>query len=367
MKFKKIHLSWVFTFVLTYIIIALLGEYKQFFGILKKLWVILSPFFIGLILAYMLAPIVNFLERKFKMKRWMSLLIVYGGIILLTVGFFIWIIPLLVNSIVDLVGNIPVYAEEVEKWISLKDMRIDPAIVDTVKDKLVTFIPKVSNILVWSLNNLLNTTISIANLIFNIIFAFIISVYMLADKENFTLYVKKVCIVFFKEKHSERIFRVVRLMDENVGTFIVAKSIDSFFVGVVSYVGLLLLGSKYALLLGIFCGITNMIPYFGPFLGMIPVAVINIFYSTPVTIACLVFLLIVQQIEGNIIEPKFVGGKLGLNALLTLIAVAIGGGFFGIMGMILSVPIMGVIKIYFDALINRHYKKKEIEIESTNS
>lgn len=359
MKFKKIHTSWVLTFVATYIIIALLGQYKHFFTFISKLFSILSPFLIGLLLAYMIAPIINFLERKLKTKRWISLLIVYGGILILTIGFFVWIIPLLVNSIVDLVQNIPVYASEVEKWINLKDMKIDQTVVDSIKDKIIAAIPKVSNLLVWSLNNILNTTISIANVIFNFIFAFIVSVYVLADKESLTEYVKKVCIVFFKEKNSEKLFRATKLIDDNVGTFIVAKSIDSFFVGVVSFIGLYLLGSKYSLLLGIFCGITNMIPYFGPFLGMVPVGIINIFYSTPITVASLVFLLIVQQIEGNIIEPRFVGGKLGLNPLLTLIAVSIGGGFFGIIGMILSVPVMGVIKIYFDEIINKNYNFKK--------
>ena len=150
---------------------------------------------------------------------------------------------------------------------------------------------------------------------------------------------------------------MAHLFHSNIGKYLIGKSIDSLFVGICAVVGLSLMGAKYALLLGVIFGITNMIPFIGPIFGTLIAVGINFFYSPFVALMILVFLLIVQQVETLIIDPKVVGQKMGLNPFLTLLAVTIGGKLMGMIGMILGVPIMGVIKLYFTQFIDQEYEK----------
>ena len=359
MKNIKVYFGLIVTLVISYILICFVDNYSYFWGIISKIMSLLAPFIIGAIIAYMLAPLVDWMEKKLKLKRWMTIFIIYGVTIVMTVGFVIMILPSITNSIIDIINQIPQYTVEVESWINNNfDSLIGPYMTQ-IQDALLTMIPKIGEIAKIILDNFLIATFSITSVVINVVLGLIISVYIIIDKEGIIQYIKKITYIALKKEKAALIIDVVKTFNSNVGTYIVAKSIDSFFVGLVSFVGLALIGSKYALLLGIICGITNMIPYFGPIIGMIPTVLINLFYSIKVAIISLIFLLVLQQIEGNIIEPKFVGGKLGLSPILTLLAVTIGGGFFGIIGMIISVPVMGVIKIYVDKNIEKYNYRQE--------
>lgn len=360
MKNIKKYLGLIITLVISYILIRFVDNYSYFWGIFTKILSLLTPFFIGGIIAYMLSPLVDFMERKLTLKRWMTILIIYGVALIMTCGFILMILPSITSSIIEIINQMPQYTKDVESFIVHNINNMESETMIQIQDTLLGIIPKVSELAKVVLDYLLGATVSITTLIVNVILGLIISVYIIVDKESILEYSKKVIFILLKKEKATLFLDVIKTFNSNVGTYIVAKSIDSFFVGVISFIGLALIGSKYALLLGIICAITNMIPYFGPIIGMVPTFLINIFYSTKVAIGSLIFLLILQQIEGNIIEPKFVGGKLGLNPILTLFAVTIGGGFFGIIGMILSVPVMGVIKIYIDKNIEKYnYRQGE--------
>ncbi|PBH82267.1 AI-2E family transporter, partial [Clostridioides difficile] len=143
--------------------------------------------------------------------------------------------------------------------------------------------------------------------------------------------------------------------------YFTGKILDSFIVGVLSGIGLYFLKSEYALLFGTLMGVMNMVPYFGPVIGMAPVVIINLFSNPTIALTSLIYLIIIQQVEVTFIEPKIVGGQLGLSPFFTILAVTVGGGFFGIPGMILSAPVMGVIKIYFCEFVNRRHDKIQME------
>ena len=360
LKNIKFYTGLIITFLISYILIQFVDSYSYFWGIISKLLSLLTPFFIGMILAYILSPLVDYMERKLKSKRWITILVIYGIAISGTVMFIIMIVPSITNSVIEIINQIPEYSREVEAWILGLASGIESTSMAKIQDGLLSIIPQLSEFAKILLDYILSTTISLTTLIINVVLGLIISVYIIIDKENILNYFKKVTNIILKKEKANLVIEVCKTFNSSVGTYIVAKSIDSFFVGLVSFIGLALIGSKYALLLGIVCGITNMIPYFGPIIGMVPTVIINLFYSPSVAIGCLVFLVILQQIEGNIIEPKFVGGKLGLSPILTLLAVTIGGGFFGIIGMIISVPIMGVIKIYADKVIEK-YQYRELQ------
>ncbi len=361
MKNVKFHGGLVVTFVISYILIKFIDNYSFFLGIITNILSLLTPFIIGMILAYILSPLVDLMEKKLKIRRWITILIIYGVTLSAAIIFIIMIVPSITSSIVEIINQIPQYSQDVEMWvldvttqISGVASSIDSSAIVKIQDSLLSIIPHLSDFAKIALDCVLSTTVSITTLILNIVFGIIISVYMISDKENIICFVKKVIFILLKREKADLVFDVCRTFNSSVGTYIVAKLIDSFFVGLVSFIGISLIGSKYALLLGIICGITNMIPFFGPFIGMVPVFLINIFYAPSVAMWSLVFLIILQQIEGNFIEPKFVGGQLGLTPLLTLLAVTIGGGLFGIVGMILSVPVMGVIKIYVDKVVEKY-------------
>lgn len=360
MKNIKFYTGLIITFLISYILIQFVDNYSYFLGIISKLLSLLTPFFIGMILAYILSPLVDFMERRLKCKRWLTILIIYGVIISGTVIFIIMIVPYITNSIIEIINQIPQYSKEVEAWILSIASDIESASLAQIQEGLLSIIPHLGSFAKFILDYILSTTLSLTALIVNVVLGLIISVYIIIDKEGILSYIKKITNIILKKERANLVIDVCKTFNSNVGSYILAKSIDSFFVGLVSFIGLSLVGSKYALLLGVICAITNMIPYFGPIIGMVPAVIINIFYSPSVAMYSLVFLVILQQIEGSIIEPKFVGGKLGLTPILTLLAVTIGGGFFGIIGMILAVPIMGVIKIYLDKVIEK-YKYRELQ------
>ncbi|MGL5152390.1 MAG: AI-2E family transporter [Clostridium sp.] len=360
-KFDKINMKWVWTLVTTFVIIQLILNLNSITSGISKILSMLSPFIVGLIIAYILNPLVNLIENKLKLKRGLSLLLIYGVFIFLSSLLIVLVLPVLIESIVHLVSNIPDYSKDLEAWLLSFEYDKFGQVMEQFTEQIVKIIPKLTSIFGLLINNLVNTTISVTSFLINFVFSVIISFYLLSDKEGFMAYGKKISYVLLKKKRGDLFRDVLITFHENVGTYIVAKLIDSFFVGLVSYLGLMLIGSEYALLLGIFCGITNLIPYFGPLLGMIPVGIINLFFNYKIAIACIIFLLIVQQIEGNIIEPKFVGGRLGLNPLLTLLAVTLGGGLFGIVGMVVSVPVIAVIKIFMDKLIQKYSYRETIE------
>lgn len=366
LKKVKVYAGLILTFVISYILICLVDNYSYLLGFVSKFMSLLTPFIIGAIIAYVLSPLVDWMEKKLKLKRWMTIFIIYGVTIFMSIGFIIMILPFITSSIIDIINQIPQYAADVEQWITNNfealTNNFDTLIVSNmsqIQDALLAIIPKISTLAKLILDNFLGATVSITTIVVNIALGLIISIYMIIDKEEIISYIKKVVFIVFKKDRATLIVDVVKTFNSNIGTYIVAKSIDSFFVGVVSFIGLAVIGSKYSLLFGIICGFTNMIPYFGPIIGMVPVILINIFYSPAIAIGSWIFLLLLQQIEGNIIEPKFVGGKLGLSPLLTLLAVSIGGGFFGILGMILSVPVMGVIKIYIEKNIEKYSYRLE--------
>ncbi len=411
-KKKKVYLNVVFTLVLTYLIIKLIDNYQYFFGMLDFLIGLLMPFVIAFVLAYIFNPIIKFFENKFKAKRGASLFIAYGGLIAVLLAILVMTLPVIIESIIDIVNHAPTYFAETEKFLinfSRHLENIDAATMQEIWDKISNMLPNLSSLFVGSIGEIFKKTFSFGKFIFNLVLAFIICFYILLEKEkifdflkkvvyvalgdkkaSFTFsfgkfifnlvlafiicfyillekekifdFLKKVVYVALGDKKASFVLTVSRDLNENVGKYFTGKIFDSIIVGVLSGIGLFVLKSKYALLFGTLMGLMNMIPYFGPAIGMAPVVLINLFSDPKIALFSLIYLLVVQQVEVAFIEPKIVGGQLGLSPFLTILAVTVGGGFFGIPGMILSTPIMGVLKVY----ITEYVETKSQEIHMSN-
>lgn len=359
MKEKKLYLNIVFTVVVSYILIKLIDNYQYFFNVINLLLSLLTPFVIAFILAYIFNPIVVFLEKNLKFKRIQSLLFTYGTLLILIVTSIIYTAPIVIDSIIDIVNQIPSYVNKTQIFfIEMgKDLKnVDPNTLKNIGDNIMAALPKLSTLFAGYLGQIFNTTFSVGKFIFQFVLSFIICFYILLEKEEFILFTKKTIYVMFGKKYGNFTLEVCSTLNSNIGKYFSGKLLDSFIVGVLSGVGLYFIKSQYALLFGILIGFMNLIPYFGPVIGMTPVVLINLFYNPTVSILSLIYLLLVQQIEVAVIEPKIVGGQLGLSPFLTIMAVTVGGGFFGIPGMILSVPIIGVIKIYIVKFVEYKYK-----------
>ncbi|MEF9992367.1 MAG: AI-2E family transporter [Romboutsia sp.] len=363
MKDKKLHWSIVFTIVVSYILIKFIDSYQYFFGVFRLLLSLLTPFVIAFVLAYIFTPLVNFLEVKLRFKRITALLLTYGALIFLLSSFVLFTAPAIIGSLADIVSQLPLYAQKTQEFLidignNLKN--VDPKTLKDIGDTLMSAIPNIGNFLIGYLGQIFSTTFSISKFIVQFALAFIICFYIILEKENFFDFYKKILHISFGKKYANLVLDLGKTLNSNIGKYFTGKIVDSFIVGVLSAIGLYFLKSKYALLFGTLMGIMNLIPYFGPVIGMLPVVLINSFYNPRIALFSLLYLLLIQQIEVAVIEPKIVGGQLGLSPFLTILAVTVGGGFFGIPGMILSVPIMGVIKIYLDEFIE--YKDEEIEL-----
>ncbi len=343
-----------------YILIKLIDHYELFFNSIGRIFSTIWPFLLSFILAYALNPMVAFLEKQFKLKRGLSITITYSSLLLLCYLGVSFLFPIVYQSSKDLISQIPTYASEFQAWL----MNLGPQLnhldfgdLTQIQDQILGFIPKLTDILTTSLTSLLSLTYSAVMGTGNVLLAFIISIYVLLEKEKFISITKKLVCIICRPQMATHVFRTAHLFNANIGKYLIGKAIDSIFVGVCAIVGLSLIGAKYAVLLGVIFGITNMVPFVGPIFGTLIAVVINLFYSPLVALMTLVFLLIVQQVETLVIDPKVVGEKMGLNPFFTLLAVTIGGKFMGIFGMILGVPIMGVLKIYLTQYINREYEK----------
>ena len=324
----------------------------------------LSPFILGVFLAYILNPLISVLEDKLNTKRGLSIFISMI-ILMLTIGIVIlFITPILVESIIDLFNQMPNHLEQIQKFLDFKTKEINESSIVDLEKFILTQVevlkPELIELSKTIINKAISTTVSITSILINSILSLVVCIYVLIDKENYILYFKKLSKILLREK-SDKLSDFIKLFNEKVGKYIIAKVLDSLFIGLVAIIGLYILNTKYAVLMGLIIGITNMIPFFGPFIGGIPTIILNLFYSPQKALLVAIFIIILQQIDGNIISPKFIGPRVGINPFITLFSVSIGGVYFGVLGMILAMPIAGILKHYIDKMILFYENKNDFQ------
>lgn len=347
--------------ILVFIIIEALLNYRTVFLLIGKAVNILYPFILAFIIAYILNPLMNCLEKKLKLKRGQSILITYAFIIMIIAAFSMLLLPKIFSNVIEIAQNIPNFTGEIHKWIYSYNIEGVFNSGDFIKNNAGGLIQKFSALTSNWLNVILSTTISFTSSLINLIFGLIISIYVLSDKEKFKDISIKLTYIAFREKWGERIIELLKNINNMVGLYIGTKAIDSLIIGAIALIGLILFKSPYAILIAIIVAVTNMIPYFGPFLGMVPPFLINLFYDPKRALWILVFLILLQQFDAWFLEPKLVGDKVGLSPFLIILGITIGGSLFGIWGMLLASPITAVIKLYvgrwFEGKISRSTKE----------
>lgn len=372
---KKILLIILFAIV-TYAIAQNMGFAAQIFS-----WIVtvLSPFIIGLCLAFILNVPLKFLEETVftfvnrkglrwwdKWKRGICLTLTYLLVILLVLALCFLVVPELKKSFSLLVENLPGYMNELELWIQQLMKRFDvstAALTRFTMDWDAMFV-KLGEEIQRAMPNFLNGTMDMAaglvGGVFNFIVGIAFSTYMLLQKEKLCQNVKKVFFAFFSRHKAETLVSVGKLSNEMFAKFVSGQLTEAVIIGLLCFLGMSLFSIPYAPLIATIVSVTALIPIFGAFIGTAFGAFL-LLMARPVTALWFVlFIIVLQQIEGNFIYPKVVGGSIGLPGIWVLFSVTLGGNLFGVMGMLLGVPISAVLYTLLRQSVFRRLKEKKI-------
>lgn len=337
----------------------------------------LQPFIIGGALSYLLNFILRFYEDKilsndfFKKlkksyKRSVGLLLTYITASIITYLFIQFVLPQLVDSIVGLVNSIPEYLNELTRVTNdiFDNLNLQPEYINLITDKFgesVTYIiTMISNLIPIIGNFVVGATSSILNIIIGII----ISIYILIDKEKFMALGKKVVYALCSKEKAKFILRLATQSNMTFSRFIGGKILDSFIIGVLTFLILTIFKMPYVLLVSVIVGVTNIIPFFGPFIGGIPAAIIILFVSPIQALWFIVIIVVIQQIDGNIIGPKILGDSIGISAFWILFSLLVAAKFMGFVGMIIGVPLFAIFYSIIKEIIEEKLAKKGLPIET---
>lgn len=348
---------------------------------------ILKPIIYGFAIAYLLNPIVKkvdehlipYINKHFpnskkaaQISRGTGIFIAVILLISIITALCNMMLPELYKSIWNMVSTVPSQLNTAVDQIT-KMMSKDTTTGQLFTNVLMQATDFIQN---WMKTDLLeqvnvvmsNLTVGVINVVkelFNGIIGIIISVYVLWGKEVFSQQAKKIVYAIFKPNSANMILHLTIKSNEIFGGFIIGKIIDSVIIGILCFIGLSILKMPYTLLVSVIVGVTNVIPFFGPYIGAIPSAIL-ITLSNPIKgLYFLIFILILQQIDGNIIGPKIIGNSTGLSAFWVVFSILLGGGLFGIPGMILGVPTFAVLSYIVTMLINHNLEKKNLPTEAS--
>lgn len=332
---------------------------------------VISPIISAAIVAYLLFPAVCFIEKKLKsfniskrnekynwIYRCLSIVIVFLIIIILVVVIFNFIIPPLIENTKSLIINIPQYESIIRKDINninsyFISLNIDYQQISGYVDKITAIFPMVGEQIV---NTITNSISIFGSFIIDFVLAVVLTFYFLKDKEMLFKTIKKFGKAFIPGKLGEKLKQFIIDLDKVVGGFVRGVLLDALIVGIVSSILMLVINHPFAILVGTIAGICNIIPYIGPLVGAVVALLLGAFTSVTTGVWGFVLLILYQQVDGNIVAPKIIGDSVGLPAVWTIIALTIGGGYFGAIGMIIAVPIAALLSVY----VQRYYNSKSI-------
>lgn len=350
---------------------------------------IINPVLYGIIFAYLMTPMVNGIEKFFlnplfsgngtvpsikqkKYKRFISVFLTLVIVVFMIYGFFSILIPNIAKSIKSISYQFPYYVQNLTNW-SYKFLDDNPDIadmvirfLDTYSEKLLTY---VNNSIMPQMENLVKqvslSLISILKMLWNFIIGMIISIYVLYNKETFAGQFKKLTYALLDTQKANQLIQDVRFTSDTFIGFISGKIIDSIIIGFICFAGTSILKIPYALLVSVIVGVTNVIPFFGPYLGAIPSAILILMVNPVKCIYFIIFILILQQIDGNIIGPKILGQSTGLSGFWVIFSITVFGGIMGIPGMIIGVPFFAVLYAMVKRVTAKMLVKKGLPVQTS--
>lgn len=326
----------------------------------------ISSFIWAFGIAYLLNPIMVNIEKKFHTKRALTLLIIY--VCVLGIAFFSVTIltPNIGVSIRELTDSTPGYIAKTQIWFSNnmdKVQLLDKyGITKYLEAATSTFMSNLTKYLNTGINFAFLTAVGFTSSFMKFLLGFVVSLYLLKDKENLILNIKRLIYAVLKKENADSFLKFSNEANNIFSGFVIGKFIDSVIIGFICFAGLSILKMPYVILISLIVGVTNMIPYFGPLIGMIPAFFITLLDSPVKAFWVLLFIIILQQFDGLYLGPKILGKSVGLSPLLIILSILIGGGTFGVLGMFLAVPTMAIALLLAERFINRRLKEKDIKL-----
>jgi predicted PurR-regulated permease PerM len=363
---KKIYIYWMFAIfgaiALNVALFFLIFRFKEFGGVIGKIMAILKPMIYGAAIAYLLKPVCNTYEHKLnehlpsKLKKMSKALAITGSMLTMCIIVYlllIIIIPQVVNSVTSLINTLPDKLNYAASWLE-ETLKEDTVVANYITENYImlkdTAIEWISNELIPNMQNIQNILAGVGIQIWNsvmflknLLIGLIIAVYLLASRKKFAVQGKMVLYSIVKTKWADKILTELKYADNTFVGFINGKILDSAIIGVICYVCCLIFKFPNAMLVSVIVGVTNIIPFFGPFIGAIPSALL-IFIESPLkSLWFLIFIVVLQQVDGNIIGPKILGNSTGLSSFWVLFSILVFGGLWGFVGMVIGVPLFAVI------------------------
>lgn len=350
-------------------------------GITKVLDII-NPIIYGFIIAYILNPVVQTIENgifeslkkagrspKKKGARYVRIISAFLTVILMLLllyALFAMVIPQLITSIRSIIVNFPAYVRNINEFIDniIKDEDMDATANELINQYASIAENWVSNSVTPKLEsfvtNLTSSVLNVLEFFKNFFLGVIISIYVMIAKDALLARAKRLVYSLFSLPTSNRILYNLRFVNEKFGGFLIGKVIDSVIIGMICYVVTSILRMPYAVLISVFVGITNVIPFFGPFIGAVP-SVFLIFVVNPLqALYFIIFIIILQQFDGNFLGPRILGNSVGVSSFMVIVAILVGSGFFGVIGMIIGVPVCAVLLALLQTQIIRRMRKKHL-------
>lgn len=387
-KYFKIALFVVVVLLIWRLINITFVSMDQILGVFATIHAALSPVYIGLIIAYLLNPIMERLDahifrpllgKIFKrkkhlvdgMSRGLSVLFAVIAGFFIIFGVFMLLIPELIDSLTLLANNLPTYYRELLKWVN-KLSANNPEMANYLTEVTRKAYVQLQN---WLENQLLPSSTEILAVVSGSVKSFlgsvvdvfigiIFAVYLLGSKETFIAQARKLIYAIFKRSHADAVMRLSKESNELFSKFISGKIIDSIIVGIITFIVMWLLNMPYVSLISVIIGVTNIIPFFGQYIGIIPSAFL-ILLVRPVK--CLIFLIaiaIIMQVDANIIGPRILGGSIGLGSFWILFSIIVFGSLFGIVGMLVAVPVFALVYRNVKRWSVARLKKKQLPIDT---
>ncbi|MBE5868087.1 MAG: AI-2E family transporter [Lachnospiraceae bacterium] len=374
-------------------LVYLIFNVSEFMKNFQEILSVLMPIAVGFIIAYLLSPIVNFLEdklfyplcKKLKwkitvfLKKLIRAISIFVTIVLVFMIIYL-LVAMLVSQIVPslqaIVKNFDSYIQNVTAWIN--DLPVDNAEISgyfsvsftNIMQEVDEWLSDTTNVLSQSgeiLKTLSSSLIGFLSVTWDVIIGVIISIYVLASKEVFISQAKKIVYAIFEKNTANHIIDSMHFTHRTFIGFISGKILDSLIIGILCFIGTSLLGLPYAALISVIIGVTNVIPFFGPFLGAIPSAILILIVDLSHPLNCvyfLIFILALQQFDGNVLGPLILGDSTGLSGFWVIFSITAFGGLLGVPGMIIGVPVFAVLYAGVKGIVNSSLKKKELPTET---
>lgn len=354
----------------------------------NKVMNIMQPIIIGLVLAYLINPVVRYWEKKFlklfnrinrnkkiikkpgAVSRGLGITIALFMTVAIIVGLILIVVPELINSISGLIRDASANLDRFNIWIEnimaeydIDNEGISSAIYDLtdyIKKWLTTDFTELINKIAVPLTS---GIVNFLGILFDCLIGIIVSAYVLAGKERFSRMFKKIFYAFFSRERADGIIESFRMSDRVFGGFISGKIIDSLIIGLICFIFMNIASMPYIVIVSVIVGVTNVIPFFGPYIGGVPSAILILIVNPLKGIYFIIFIIILQQFDGNILGPKILGESTGLTAFWVVFAIILGGGLFGMIGLLAGVPTFAVIYGFVKKSVDKKLYDKGISTE----